>query len=167
LEEQLAFYGRTYGEDYVVFGYLTGYESGARLASDDFHAAYPKDFYGTPIEDIPMMEEITSAADVDAMIIPTTWMAYTMWYVRQWQGRFGVRLLIGLGGSVLPPLMPYYPDQLLYTPGLAGGAEYEKVIQEVGLGSQLGDSFSLIALLMIALVVLGNISERMVGGKTL
>jgi hypothetical protein len=163
-EETLQAYNKEYGVDYVEFGYLTGGESGARLLADDFHAAYPKDIDGTDIADLPMMENIKGAADVHTMIILHSWESYNKYWLRQWQGRFGTQTLCVASGLVYPTLAPYYPHQQLFTAGLRASGEYENLMGYQGIGTKYGDAFSLGAVLMIIMVILGNAGQFMEKG---
>jgi hypothetical protein len=166
-DETLKKYNKEYGVDYVEFGYLTGYESGSRLLADDFHTAYPNDIMGTSVEEIPMMENIKTAADVHTMIILHSWEAYNKFWLRQWQGRFGTQFLVVASGLVYPTLAPYYPRQQLFTAGLRASGEYEGLMGYKGIGTKYGDAFSIVSVLMIVFVILGNLGQFLSkGGRT-
>jgi hypothetical protein len=158
-EETLEYYDKVYGIDYVEFGYLTGWEAGARLLADDFQAAYRNDIFGTAVEEIPLMEEVKTAEDVHTMIILHSWEMYNKYWLRQWQGRFGTQFLVIASGLVYPTLAPYYPNQQLFTAGLRASGEYESLMGYSGIGAKYGDAFSIVSVLMVIMVVLGNIGQ--------
>jgi hypothetical protein len=56
---------KVYGEDYVHLGYVAGFESAYASFCRNVKASISQDFYGNPIEDLPMMEDFNSAEDVD------------------------------------------------------------------------------------------------------
>jgi hypothetical protein len=55
---------KRYGVDFVHLGWLPGGDAGKNLFLEDVWAACPQDHYGTPVEDIPMMQNIKSIDDI-------------------------------------------------------------------------------------------------------
>jgi hypothetical protein len=55
---------KKYGVDFVHLGWLPGGDAGKNLFLEDVWAACPQDHYGTPVEDIPMMQNIKSIDDI-------------------------------------------------------------------------------------------------------
>jgi hypothetical protein len=67
-----------------------------------------------------------------------------------------------LQGVHTPEYTPFYPDIIVgYLVSQRGGAEYEKLINSLGLGTQAMDAQSLIHLLAIGVIILRNITYQL------
>lgn len=88
-------YGWRYGIDYVIFPYLSGQEVAMAAAATDFYSAYSKDIRGTPIENIPIMQNVRSFRDIKLAIAQYGIFTFGDMYVRQWPVKYpNVTLLI-------------------------------------------------------------------------
>ena len=154
---KINFRDKKYGEDYVVLGFFTGGEAGAAALADNLHLT-KTDQYGTPLEEIPIMKDLKTAADVDALV---TIMAGTQeeWYLRQWQAPYGTKIGAILSAVVTALAMTYYVSGQLFgiINSLRGGAEYELLINKPGEGVIGTDMLSMSHLLLIGLIIFGNI----------
>jgi hypothetical protein len=123
------------------------------------HKAFGKDLYGTPVEEIPMMENIRTWKDV-ALIIETTNSGPDVeGLLRQWKSPYGTPIAINVGSVMAPALIPYYPHQVLAVIiGNRGGSEYEKLIGKPGPGLASLDAVSTSHLLVIIFILIGNIA---------
>jgi len=146
---------KTYGVDYVDFGYITGYETAMAAIAENVHKALSVDVYGTPVEKIPLMKNVKSAEDID-LVVAT---AYCEPYIRQFYTPYGVPVAIMTWGMNAPGYMPYIDAGQLcgMLAGIRGAAEYETLIGSPGEGISSADALSLSHLLVIALVIIGNI----------
>jgi hypothetical protein len=150
-----------YGIDFVNLGYIPGGEPAMASFAKDVHSTAPKDYYGNPVGELPMMKDVRSAKDF-AMVIGLS--SGTPGYVellRQIQGPYGVPLCAGVTAVVGPGIRPYFPGQVFgVIEGLAGAAEYEVLLTRYGYVGTLAapmDAQSLSHLLVIVFIALGNV----------
>ncbi len=162
-------YGKVYGEDWVYLGYQPGGEMLIEGIARDIHGTYPTDDYGTPLSELPMMDDIHSAEDF-ALVFRSTLGPQFYWYIRQVVAPYGIPFITASVGYFFSEIMPFYSSGQLtaYIVGLRGGAEYEKLIGVSGVGARGADAMSLIYIIIIGVVALINILEwkdRFTGGK--
>ncbi len=145
-----------YGVDYVNLGFIAGFETAMSGFAIDPHSLISADFYGTPISDIPIMDDFNSLDDL-ALIAFTTSTSQDH-YIRQWTGYNA--LVIGCIQSLYFSVMNVYmgTGQIVgFINGLRGSAEYELLTQELGVGVLTMDQASITHLYAILLLVIGNI----------
>lgn len=150
---------KTYGQDYVVFGYVPGSETAIGAFIADIHKTVPKDIYGTSTETIPMMKNIRSSKDLAAVIVVETRGDWVDIIVRQWGTSANVPiLLVDTAGDYLM-IVPYVPKYVkamaISTPG---GAEYEKLTGRPAEATSWLDSLGMAYLIGIVTMVIGNIT---------
>ena len=151
------------GIDWVYVGYKAGGQTVFRAMQDDFwKACGNQDYNKKDFSQIPLMQR-----------------------VKKWDKATIKGIICYSAGSPgIPTYTTYFPDQNLYVgdvavqvagnsnllrsgqvkgiiPGLAGAAQYEKLVNFPGLGVKLMDAQSLGHLLVIVLVILGNIGYRL------
>jgi hypothetical protein len=120
-----------YGKDYVNLGYKPGNEGVIKVIVTDLRELYTTDDKGTNVDQIPMMEGITSVQDFDLVINVSAGYVGTKEWVQYAATPFPdkIRIVAGCTGVQAPLLYPYIPEQL---PGLLGAikgaAEYEKLV---------------------------------------
>jgi len=159
---------KTYGEDYVLLGYMTGGESVVAQLASDIKSVFPQDAFGTPYDDIPMLANVNNHADIAGVISSDTG-DYGGHFMTQWQAAYGTKLAeagIAMNGSTD---LPRWQAGNFFgvSVGSRGGAELEKLIGELGDATTAMDSISVSHLLLVLAVILGNvgiITEKL-GGK--
>jgi len=152
------FANKEYGVDYVFLGYITGGESAIAQLASDMRSIYPVDHFGTPLDDIPMMQDVNGWEDVSGVLSSDTgdWGGY---FLTQWQSPYGVKLgEIGigmLGSTGIPRWLAgnYFGISV----GSRGGAELEQLINEPGEATVAMDSISVSHILIVLAVILANI----------
>jgi hypothetical protein len=155
-----------YGVDYVYLGYITGGEPAIAQLASNMRSVYPTDSYGTPLDDIPMMEDVNGWQDVELVLSADTgdWGTY---FLRQWQGPHGTRLAeIGiamLGSSGMPLWLA--GNYFGLSVGSRGGAELEKLIGELGEATTSMDSINVSHILVVLAVILANVGYLATRGK--
>lgn len=155
-----------YGKDYVYLGFMTGHESAVAQLASDIRSVYPKDAYGTPLDDLEMMKDVNTVDDI-AMVLSVDTGDWGSYYLRQWQSVYGTPLAeIGiamLGSSY----MPFYRAGNLFgmSVGSRGGAELEKLIGEPWDATVTMDAISVSHLLVIIAVALANIGYFATRGR--
>lgn len=120
-----------YGRDYCDLGFKSGAEGVIAVILTDLKKLYTTDAHGTSIDEIPMLEGLTSIRSFDLILnVSAGYPGLKEWI--QYAGTPGNIPIAGGCTAVQAPLLyPYYPDQLS---GLMGGikaaAEYEALMQE-------------------------------------
>jgi hypothetical protein len=148
----------TYGEDWVFLGYITGGESAIAQLASNMRSVYPTDHFGTPLDDIPMMQDVNTWHEVSGVLSSDTgdWGGY---FLTMWQEAYGVPMAqIGiamLGSTGIPRWLAgnYFGMSV----GSRGGAELEMLIGEPGDAITAMDSISVSHLLVVIAVILGNV----------
>jgi hypothetical protein len=157
---------KTYGEDWVFLGYITGGESAIAQLASNMRSVYPTDSFGTPLDDISMMQNVNTWQDVSGVLSSDTgdWGGY---FLTMWQEAYGVPLAeIGiamLGSTGIPRWLAgnYFGMSV----GSRGGAELEMMIGEPGDAITAMDSISVSHLLVVIAVILGNIGTLTEKGR--
>ena len=159
---------KVYGEDYVFLGYMTGGESVVAQLGSDIASVYPQDHFGTPYDEIPMLEGVVDHADIDGVLSSDTG-DYGGHFMTQWQSAYGTKLAeIGIAMNGSTDLPRWQAGNFFgVSVGSRGGAELEMLIGELGEATTAMDSISVSHLLLILAIIVGNIgviTERL-GGK--
>ena len=151
--------GAVYGEDYVFMGFSPGVSAPILGMGVAIRNIFPEDAYGTPLDQIPMMEGVRNYDDVPLAITLAGWSAAEAWiyYARE---PYGQQVGAGVTAVMATDYYPYLNAGQLS--GLLGGmrvaAEYEVVSAREDKGVRGMDAQSVIHLLIIVLIALGNIA---------
>jgi hypothetical protein len=159
-QQVAAEYDKEYGVDYVNLGYTTGGPNAMVEMGTSIPGLFPRDFYQTPIEELPLMEGITNFSQIAFLVSVSAGTPGTREWVQQAQSRFGVRMGAGVTAVSAPNFYPYMESGQLIglLGGMAGAAEYETLIEQPGTAARGMDAQSAVHLLIILFVVFGNIS---------
>ncbi len=160
-------YGLVYGEDWVEMGWVPGSETGMAALGTDIWSQLPRDYLeDRPISELPIMQDIRTAEDVDLVISFETGTPGFPEWARQWQTPFGVPFIVGCIGVSVPGMAPYLTTGQLSAllPGLTASAEYENIIGKPGLAVAASDAVSMSHLLVFLMVLIGNIAYFASGG---
>jgi len=157
--------GAIYGTDYVVLGYIPGFETGmAAFVSNP--KMFEIDYYGNPTIDMPIMRAFNSIGDFKLYIFACyTWVDPWM---RQFSGK--VERIIGvLSSDIVPQVMPYIDTGQLYSliRGSRGAAEYEHLMGIKGEATAFMDAASLTVSLGVVLTIVANygyLKKKLRGG---
>lgn len=170
LEPQGYLDGLTYGEDYVLLGWLPGVEAAMRALVVDTHAAAPTDYLGTPIEDIPMMQDISSGEDFDLF----GWSGYYVdAYMRQWSDyieKYDIPAISILTSVALGFAKPWFAEGFVtgYLCGPKQCAEFEQLTGLPGPAMAGMDAQYLATIAAIITLIIPNViywSRRASGGE--
>lgn len=152
-------YGKVYGVDYFHIGYIAGGETAMKALAEDFRAAVPADYKGTPLAQIPMAAGIRNIHDFHTLICFTSAGETSIGWVRQWVTmRPAIRYLCCVLDLMLPTMRPYYDaKQVAALVGTAPGGEYEYLIGRPGTGIKKADAFTGVHMILLAFIILGNV----------
>jgi hypothetical protein len=177
----------TYGVDYVNLGYKDGAQAALRRMNQDLHALFPRDAAGRPVSELPLMREVRSLKDVDLVVSIATGIIGE-WWINLVNAQFGTKVIVGSTAIGTPKYYAYLragqAEGLLG--GLKGASEYEYLLSQryaevdetyrspaLYSATQAMDIQTVVHLIMIALVVLGNVlyfasriaARRTTGGR--
>jgi hypothetical protein len=162
------FANKVYGEDYVFLGYMTGGESVVAQLASNIASVFPQDHFGTPYDEIPMLQGIQGVHDIDGVLSSDTG-DYGGHFMTQWQGAYGTKLAeIGIAMNGSTDLPRWQAGNFFgVSVGSRGGAELEKLIDELGEATTAMDSISVSHVLLVLAVIIGNIGviTEKLGGK--
>jgi hypothetical protein len=154
------------GVDYTFLGYKPYYQLVILGMGQDFRLPFPTDYYGSPLDSIPMMQGVFNYNDV-AMVVDISGGNITDAWISYGQNRFNFPLALGLTGVMTAQYYPYLGSgQVLgIMGGLLGAAEYEELTDNPGLAKD-GMRVQLPAHMVIILfIVMGNVGFFMTRRK--
>lgn len=163
-----------YGVDWVFLGYVPGQETAyANMLSepDGMHTTWGnKDYYGTDMKNLPIMDNILDHRDIDLFIYMTA--AGPMHAVRQFGVPYQIPILSVDIGVDWPEAKMAYDNRALKgaLKSTVAASEYEKLLSLPGLASSTVGGLSFNHLLIIGFIILGNIQyflgrRKKEGGK--
>jgi hypothetical protein len=159
-------YGKEYGVDYVNLGYKYGYVAVMLGMGRRISDIFPRDNYNNKLEDIPLMQEVKNYDDVDFLFIVSDNATVDYW-VSLVNAQFGVPMGAGVTAVMAPKTFSYLQTKQMVglLGGMKGAAEYEKLSRNEGRATRGMDPQSIIHMLIIAFIVLGNIGYFVSRGR--
>lgn len=156
-------YGKVYGVDYVNLGYMAGGTVTLLGMGASIPSTFPSDYGGTPVREIPLMQEVRNFDDIAVVMEVSAGTPGTREWVQQVQSRFQVVLGSGTTAVGAPNFYPYVQSGQLVglLGGLKGAAEYETLIGAPGTATKGMDAQSIVHALIVAFILLGNLSYLM------
>jgi len=149
-------YGKIYGEDYVNLGYKYGYVAVMHGLADSIARIFPSDYVGNPLMDLPLMQKVINYDDIE-FIFCVADNATVEYWISIVQAQYGVPVGSGMTAVMAPKMYSFVEsDQLT---GMKGAAEYEKLLGKLGSATRGMDSQSLVHLLVIFFVIIGNLGH--------
>ncbi len=148
--------GKVKGTDYVFLGYAPGDASAVISMGQDFHAAFPADYYGTKTVDIPLLEKVRSLRDMQyVMSLSVGFPGIDTWYVYG-KEKYGFELGGGCTAVSAPRFYPLLDTGQIngLLGGLRGAAEYEILLgvkgkAMAGMAAQSATHFVIIFLIIV------------------
>ena len=151
--------GKKKGIDYTFLGYKP-YPGIVILAmGSDYRVAFPADYYGTPLDSIPMMRNVHNYKDVKAVISLCAGNVADMWITFA-NAKYHVPVALGVTGVMASDYYPYLQTGQVFglIPGVKGAAEYEQLCGISGRGLS-GIPYQVAAhLVILGFMILTNIA---------
>ena len=147
----------TYGEDYAFLGFQPGVSAVILGMGINIRNVFPEDAYGAPLDDLPLMQGVRNYDDIPLVISLAGWSAAEAWIYYAYQPyrqRVGAGVTAVMATDFYPYLNAVQLDGLLG--GMRGAAEYEVLIDRPDQGLRGMDSQSVIHLIIIVLIAVGN-----------
>ena len=160
--------GAVKNKDYAWLGYKSGFQVVMIGIGENLRGMYPVDFYGTPLDSIPVLRGINSYKGI-ALMVNLSGSSATDYWIQFAQGRFHEPLVVGCTAVMATDYYPYLSSKQILglIGGMKGAAEYERLMDVVGDARRGMDAQSLVHLIVVALVIVGNgalfLSRRMGG----
>jgi len=168
ISDTITYNGKTliYGRDWVNLGFQAGNELVIQRMGSSIPAAFPRDYRGTPLEDLPLMQGVQNFNNIDFVMNISAGYPGVYEWVQFGVDRFGVRLVGGTTAVQAPLIYPYYGSgQLLgVLGGLKGAAEFEGLVGVSGKATQFMLSQSFAHVIVILFIIVGNVAY-FVGGR--
>ena len=150
---------RVYGEDYCFLGFVPGVSAPMLGMGVSIRNVFPEDAYGTPLSEIPMLEGIRNYDDIPLLITLAGWSAAEAWVYFAHEP-YGQAVGAGVTAVMATDYYPYLDAGQLVglLGGMRGAAEYEELEGRPDQGARGMDSQSVIHILIIVLIAIGNIA---------
>lgn len=150
------------GEDYVFLGYKPYFQLVILAMGQDFRLPFPTDYYGMPLDSLPMMagilnyNQLAGVIDIGGSNVTDAWVTYG-------QSSFGFKLALGTTGVQTAQFYPYLGSGQIFgiMGGLLGAAQYELLADNIGMATD-GMRVQLYAHMVIILfIIMGNVGFLM------
>jgi len=149
----------TLGEDWVFLGYRAGAGAVILQFGEEVRKAYPSDYYGTPLDDHPMMAGVHSFDDMGLVVavsgtaLPEAWISYA-------GVPFGIPVLVGCTAVYAPNYYAYLQTQQILgmLGGLKGAAEYEKMLARPAAAMRGMVAQMVVHVVIVVFILLGNVA---------
>ncbi len=123
--------GKFYGTDVVNLGYKDGAQAVMRQMDEDIHAVFPGDYYQTPVDSLPLMQEINTYDDLAFVFSVSTGIIGEYW-ANLVNAQFGTPVGVGCTAVSAPKYFAYYRAGQMFAllGGLKGAGEYEQLVDD-------------------------------------
>jgi hypothetical protein len=151
--------GKKRNVDYVFLGYKSGSQAVILGMGESIRGLFPKDFWGTPLDQIPIMKGIDSFAGFP-LVVNLSGSKIADYYIQIAHTRYHRPLVLGSTAVMATDYYPYLSSKQLLglIGGMKGAAEYEKLIDIVGDARTGMDAQSLVHVVIVILVLVGNVA---------
>lgn len=152
-------FGKVYGIDYVNLGYKANYQAVLLGLGRSIRSIYPTDFYGTPLDSLPIMQEIDNYEGVEFIFIVSDNSIVDFW-VGLVNAQYGIEMGAGVTAVMAPKFYAYVrADQLVgLLGGMKGAAEYEELVGAIGMATAGMGAQSIVHLMIIFFIIMGNVA---------
>ncbi len=159
---------KTYGEDYVFLGFKPGSHSLVINMGQDFHNAFAKDLRGNSTTSLAVTQPITSLRDFSYVICLAAGNTPDQVWIPFGQEKYKFPFATGCTAVMAPDMYPFLQSGQMngLIGGLAGAAEYEKLVDATAAATAGMASQSIVHLVIIFFIVLGNLIYFLYGRTT-
>jgi len=159
-------YGKVYGVDFVNLGYRANYVAVMHGLASSIESIFKADFTGHNLRDLPMMDKIKNYKDIKFIFVVADNATIDYW-ISIVNAQYGVPVGGGVTAVVAPKMYAFVEAKQLtgLLGGMKGAAEYEKMVKLAGSATRGMDSQSLVHLLIIFFVIVGNVAYFATRGK--
>ncbi|HZV91368.1 MAG TPA: hypothetical protein VFF34_05075 [Candidatus Nitrosocosmicus sp.] len=146
-------------KDYAFLGYKSGFQTVMIGMGESIRSQFPVDFYGTPLDSIPVMRGIRNYGEI-ALLVNLTASSAADYWIQFAVGRYRKPMVLGATAVMATDYYPYLSSRQLLglIGGMKGAAEYEKRMDIFGDARRGMDAQSLVHVIVTVLVILGNVA---------
>lgn len=129
-------YGAVYGEDYVYLPYKPGSTNIVINLGQSLHTAWPQDYLGTNLSDIPLTRGLSRLADFEYTMVICSGLVTVIDWLTYAQAPYNLNMGFGVLGNVTPDCANYVNSRQIkgLLGGLIGAAQYEQILNDEGVG---------------------------------
>jgi len=166
IQEVATDYQKVNGVDYAFMPWVVGWHIVVINMMEDITRAFPTDYYGTNISELPIFQGIHNYEDYDLVVSFTGSSAYSTWLVYGHEP-YGVTLATGVTAVSAADLYPYIQSGQFIgmLGGLKGAAEYETLIDEKRMATMGMEAQNWAHVVIILFIIIGNIGYLAMGKK--
>jgi len=145
--------------DYAFLGYKSGFQTVMIGMGESIRSQFPVDFYGTPLDSIPVMRGVRNYGEI-ALLVNLTASSAADYWIQFAVGRYRKPMVLGATAVMATDYYPYLSSRQLLglIGGMKGAAEYEKRMDIFGDARRGMDAQSLVHVIVTVLVILGNVA---------
>lgn len=153
------FHGKQYGVDYINVGYRPGGAVMLLSLGRSFRDVIRVDHRGTPIDSLPLGQTVRSARDIALVMTLSAGDPGVIHWIQYFHARYNTPICAATTAIMAPRQYPYMNSGQLtgLLGGLKGAAEYETLVQRRGRGLTGMDSQSIVHVLLVLFIILGNV----------
>lgn len=160
--DTISWKGKTlvYGRDWVNLGFQAGNELIIQRMGSSIPAAFPRDYRGTPIARLPLMQGMQNFNNIDFVVNISAGYPGIYEWVQFGVDRFGIRLFAGTTAVQAPLVYPYFGSGQLrgIMGGLKGASEFEELAGIPGKATKFMLSQSFAHVIVILFIIVGNVA---------
>ena len=158
--------GKVYGEDYIFLGYRPYPAVVIMSMGQDFRQSFPEDYYGNPLDSLPMMRGVKNYYDTELVLTINATSGVDFWVIYGHE-RYGFPLAIGVTAVMAADYYHYINSGQIIgvIGGLKGAAEYEKLIGRGDMASMGMSIQSFAHIIIVLFIIIGNIGYFMTRKK--
>ena len=151
--------GAQYGQDYVFMGYKPGGQNVVLNMGQEIRNAFAQDTRGTATDSLAVLHGIHSLRDFGLVFDLAAGSTIDQVWIPYGQEKYRFALVAGCTAVMAPDLFPFLQSGQMsgLVGGLAGAAEYEKLLGRLDSATAGMQAQSITHLIIIAFIVLGNI----------
>lgn len=152
-------YGKEYGKDYVFLGYKPYPAIVILNMGENFRKPFPKDYYGTELDSLPMMKGVTNYSNC-ACIVNINATSGADYWINYANGRYKAPLALGVTAVMATDYYTFLASGQIFglMGGLKGAAEYEKLIKHSAAATKAMDVQSVAHSVIVLFIIMGNIA---------
>ena len=152
-------YGKKYGKDYVFLGYKPYPAIVILNMGENFRKPFPRDYYGTNLDDLPMMKGVINYSSCDCIVNINATSGADYW-INYANGRYKAPLALGVTAVSATDYFTFLASGQIFglLGGLKGAAEYEKLIGRRDKASRAMDVQSIAHSVIVVFIIMGNVA---------
>lgn len=150
--------GARYGEDYAFMGYKPGTFSVVLNMGQEFRSAFARDAWGAAADSLAVLEKIRALKDFGFVFDLAAGNTIDQVWIPYGQEKYRFSLGAGCTAVMAPDLFPFLQSGQIagLVGGLAGAAEYERLVGHPGSATAGMQAQSITHLIIIGFILLGN-----------